>query len=133
MTTQNFHSAVGQVAGGDINNVSAPRTLWDCTLEELKERRAFSRQKKWQLQRKLIFSLPMAFLAAGFLVSLSNLVYGFWSLTAFGWEIHGWEVGMCLIATSALFFHILMRQTGKGIAFHTRQLETIDTIMQAKF
>lgn len=134
MTTQNFHGTVEQVAGGDINNVnSGPRTLWDCTLEELKEERAFSRQKKWQLQCKLIFSLPMAFLVIASLVLLSSLAYGFWSFTVFGWEVHGWAISMGLIAASALLFQIIMEQTSKGIAFHTRQLEAIDTILQAKF
>lgn len=64
MTTQNFHGDVEQVAAGDIENhfYGEAKSLWDCTLEELQEERAFSRNKKWQLQRKLIFSFPMVLL-----------------------------------------------------------------------
>lgn len=135
MNTQNFHNDVDQVAAGDIHNHfdNEPKSLWNCTLEELKEERAFSWKKKWQLQRKLLFSLPMAVLILGLLVLFSNAVYGLWSFTIFGKEMHGWAIGTGFVVASVLLFSIPIEQTSKGIAFHTQRLKMIDTIMQAKF
>lgn len=134
MTNQEFHGDVKQVAGRDVNNyIYEEKTLWNCTLEELRNERTFSRAQKWKLQRKLLFSLPTILLIIGALILLVNIIYGPWSFMVFGREIHVWSFGGGAIFSAAILFSILIDQTKRGIAFHTRQLEAIETVIQAKF
>lgn len=127
MSTQDFHSPVGQVAGRDIIN-EASQMLWDCETAELQIEYKRCRSKLWRAKRDLYMNVP-------FFWSLLGLASAVWLLfsgtilkfTSESW-FFPWLIGALVVP--GIWHGSIKKKKAKMIGYYHERIEIIDLILQ---
>lgn len=127
MSTQDFHSAVGQVAGRDIIN-EASQMLWDCETTELQREYKRCRSKLWQAKRDLYINVPFFWALLGLISAVWLLVSGaILKSTNQPW-FFPWLFAALIVP--GIWHGRIKKKKAKMIGYYHERIEIIDLILQ---